>query len=222
MNITIASDKNSWMHDYLPHFIEQVRLHHHKVLLVHTVRDIPAGDVAFLLSFGQIVPAATLAQHKNNIVVHASELPKGRGWSPLTWQIVEGKNTIPLTLFEAAESVDSGKVYMRSAVHYNGTELIDELRRIMAEKILTMCYEFIERYPAILADAQVQEGEPTFYAKRNKETSRLDPDKTLREQFNLLRTVDNKRYPAFFDLHGHRYILTIEHDKQYVPHQENI
>ena len=34
--------------------------------------------------------------------------------------------------------------------------------------------------------------------------------RTLAEQFNLLRTVDNTRYPAFFDLQGHRYRLHIE------------
>ena len=40
--------------------------------------------------------------------------------------------------------------------------------------------------------------------------SRLDPDDTIAQQFNLLRVVDNERYPAFFELLGRRYILKIE------------
>ena len=35
--------------------------------------------------------------NKNNIVVHASDLPKGRGFSPMSWQILEGKNKIKLS-----------------------------------------------------------------------------------------------------------------------------
>jgi len=50
----------------------------------------------------------------------------------------------------------------------------------------------------------------SFYLRRRPEDSRLDPDKTIREQFNLLRVVDNEKYPAFFDLHGQRFLLKVE------------
>jgi methionyl-tRNA formyltransferase len=38
----------------------------------------------------------------------------------------------------------------------------------------------------------------------------LDPQKSLAEQFNILRVVDNDRYPAFFEWNGRRYNLKIE------------
>jgi methionyl-tRNA formyltransferase len=50
-------------------------------------------------------------------------------------------------------------------------------------------------------------------SKRTLEDSRLDPMKSIAEQFNLLRVVDNSRYPAFFDLDGFRYIVKIEKAK---------
>jgi sialic acid synthase SpsE len=34
-----------------------------------------------------------------------------------------------------------------------------------------------------------------------------DPSKTIAEQSDLLRVVDNERYPAFFDMRGKRYVL---------------
>ena len=37
-----------------------------------------------------------------------------------------------------------------------------------------------------------------------------DSNKSLKEQFNLLRIVDNINYPAFFELDRHKYILKIE------------
>ena len=49
----------------------------------------------------KIIEKEFLSKHKHNIAVHESSLPKGRGWAPLFWQILEGKNTMPIVLFEA-------------------------------------------------------------------------------------------------------------------------
>jgi len=38
----------------------------------------------------------------------------------LTWQILEGKNEIPITLSEPEESVDGGKIYIQDIMHFNG------------------------------------------------------------------------------------------------------
>ena len=35
-------------------------------------------------------------------------------------------------------------------------------------------------------------------------------NKTIKEQFNLLRIVNNQEYPAFFEIDGRKYKLTIE------------
>ena len=59
----------------------------------------------------------------NTLVVHESELPKGHGWAPMTWQILEGKKQIPVTLLEAQNAVDSGQVYLREYIELKGTEL---------------------------------------------------------------------------------------------------
>jgi hypothetical protein len=45
--------------------------------------------------------------------------------------------------------------------------------------------------------------------RRRQSDSRLDPDKTIAEQLNLLRVVDEERYPAYFDYRGHSYHMTI-------------
>jgi methionyl-tRNA formyltransferase len=51
---------------------------------------------------------------------------------------------------------------------------------------------------------------PTYYRRRTPEDSRLDPQRSIAEQFDLLRVVDPDRFPAFFDLCGHRYVVRIE------------
>ena len=61
---------------------------------------------------------------------------------------------------------------------------------------------------------QKQQGKGTYYRKRKTEDSALDIDKTIREQFNLLRVVDNNHYPAFFELNGQKYTLKIFSDEK--------
>ena len=93
-----------------------------------------------------------------------------------------------------------------------GHELADELRSRQAEVTLRLCREFVQGYPEIVRLGVEQVGDESFYLRRRSEDSRLDPHKSIAEQFNLLRVVDNERYPAYFDLKGHRYILKIERE----------
>jgi methionyl-tRNA formyltransferase len=57
--------------------------------------------------------------------------------------------------------------------------------------------------------AREQSGDESFYRRRKPEGSRMDPNRTLAEQFELLRVVDNERYPAFFEWRGSMYDLRI-------------
>ena len=58
--------------------------------------------------------------------------------------------------------------------------------------------------------ATAQLGESTYYKRRKPVDSELDISRPIRDQLNLLRVVDNERYPAFFYAHGQKYKLTIE------------
>ena len=48
------------------------------------------------------------------------------------------------------------------------------------------------------------------YPRRNPEDSKLDINKSIVEQFDLLRVVDKKRYPCFIEHRGHRYKINME------------
>jgi methionyl-tRNA formyltransferase len=210
MKITIVVDNpRSWFVPYAKQLEERLRPLG-KVRRVASSKDIdPENEVAFLLSCESKVPKDILARSRHNIVVHASELPKGKGMSPLTWQVLEGKSVIPITLFEAVEAFDAGPVYLRASIALQGNELLGEMQALLGAKIIDMCTQFMTNYPAITAEGKPQEGDPSFYRRRTPDDSRLDPSRTLGEQFNLLRVVDNERYPAFFEWRGRRFVLKI-------------
>ena len=58
---------------------------------------------------------------------------------------------------------------------------------------------------------QSKEVTATYRPKRTPEDSRLDLNKSINEQFNLLRVCDKNRFPAFFVIHGKKYKVIIEH-----------
>ncbi|MCS7029853.1 MAG: methionyl-tRNA formyltransferase [Bacteroidia bacterium] len=174
--------------------------------LIHNSQEVVEGDILFLLSCQNIFKDLHLNKH--NIVVHASDLPKGRGWSPLTWQILEGKNEIVVSLFEAVLQVDAGDIYLQDKLVFEGHELLPELQAKLGQTIVKLIKAFVEKYPNIQGKKQI--GKPTYYPKRTPKDSELDINKTINEQFNLLRVCDNEQYPAFFVKDGIKYILKIE------------
>ena len=170
-------------------------------------------DVVFILSYERIITQEYLSRHKHNIVVHGSDLPKGKGWSPIFWQILEGKNRIPIVLFEAIPDLDAGKIYFKDYINFEGHEINEEIRRAQSEKCIEMCLKFLDKYNYL--EPCSQEGESTFYKKRTPKDSEIDIRKTILDNFNLLRIVNNDQYPAFFYHSGHKYILKIyKEDKE--------
>jgi methionyl-tRNA formyltransferase len=208
--ITIVTDRNNWIHSYIPKWIESLKPFTRQVTWVHDVHDIRSGDMAFFLGCEQIVGREILDLNTHNLVVHASDLPQGKGWSPLTWKILDGENRVPVVLFEAAEKVDSGKIYLKHMMEFSGYELIGELREVLAETTCKLCSEFIARYPHIVNEAWEQEGESSYYPRRTPLDSKLQPERSISEQFPLLRVADNERYPCYFELGGETFILKIE------------
>ena len=184
LSIAIISDEKSWINSYLRNFKLDLLRSGHRLIHVHNAEELIGADVCFYLSFLRVVSIDVLGKFKNNLVVHESDLPHGKGWSPLTWQILEDKDEITTVLFEASDQVDNGQIYLKSVLKFDGSELVDELRDIQAAVTIQLCHEFINSYPDLLAGAVTQQGDSTFYARRSEIDSQLDPAKSLLEQFN--------------------------------------
>lgn len=207
-SIAFVSDADSWIRPQLSALAKLLRGSGDEVTMHDDPWAVPAGRIVFYLGCSRIVPPGVLARHHRNLVVHASDLPRGRGMSPLTWSILAGEKRIPVCLLEAVEEVDAGPVVYREWLEFEGHELVDELRAALGTASIGLCLRFLaESEPP---PGEPQSGEPTWLRRRHPGDSRLDPERSLAEQFELLRVVDNVHYPAFFDWRGHRYRLRID------------
>lgn len=199
---------NSWIHNKLSG-LDWLQEFKSKYEFVETFKleEASGFDVLFILGYTKILSNHFLSLNSLNLLVHESALPKGKGFSPVQWQVIDGINEIPVCLIEAVNPVDSGDIFAMTKIKLNGDELLPEIRRSQAIATKNLIVSFLKKYPAI--SKYPQAGESTFYRKRETEDDRLDPDKTIREQFNQLRVADNNLYPSYFEINGAKYVIYI-------------
>ena len=208
MTVTILIDNDSWFTPYGYQLQNEIRNIGYVCDIVFKHKDVKKGSVLFLLGCVRMFHHLKLNTH--NIVIHGSDLPQGKGWSPLSWQILEGKNSIPMTLFEATEELDAGKIYIKDSIELTGYELLNETQNMLGLKTIELAVKFMKNIDNI--EGIEQAGISTFYPKRTPVDSELDINKSIKDQFDLLRICSNDRYPAFFHINNRKYILKIYND----------
>ena len=208
MKITVlCSDEMHPIFPLLAKWAERQRTSH-EVDLLRRRDQLKGGDLLFLISCHEIIGQDFRKLFKASLVIHASNLPLGRGWSPHVWQILEGRSEITVSLIEAEDAVDSGPIWAQKTMHLEGHELADEINAILFRLELELMDYAVENFGNVVPRPQ-DTREAIYYRKRTPEDSKIDPEKSISEQFDLLRVADQERYPTFFEIRGHRYIIKL-------------
>lgn len=210
MNITVlCSDVAHPVNAYLNTWVKEVG-DSHNISIVRTRTELTSGDFLFLVSCSEIIKAVHRANYSHTLVLHASDLPKGRGWSPHVWEIIQGAEVITLSLLEAEDKFDTGRIWLKHLIPIKKTALWDEVNHLLFEAEIKLMSEVLVRYDQIKPYQQDTEIEPTCHSKRTPEDSRVDAESSIADQFNLIRMCDPDRYPAWFEMHGQKYKLALE------------
>ena len=203
----VCSDASHPVNSFLAEWQHSVRSEA-SVEIVRNVADAEEGDYLFLISCQEIVASSVASRFRHALVVHASDLPRGRGMSPHVWQILEGKDLVVVTLLNVAEPVDSGAIWSQISVHIPRNAVCAEINKLIFDAELRLMGWALRHCDAQQPRAQV--GEPTYYRRRTPADSEVDPSKPLAEVFDQLRVADPGRYPAFFRLRDRVYRIRIE------------
>ena len=76
---------------------------------------------------------------------------------------------------------------------------MEEWRALQTHATLELCLAWFDRHQEEMAAAQPQQGDASHYRRCREANSQLYRGRSLAEQINLLRMLDNKRYLAFFE-----------------------
>ena len=171
------------------------------------------GDILFLISCAVKINTSIRSRYAHVVVLHASDLPKGRGWSPHIWAVLNNEPRITVCSLVAEDAIDTGDIWAKTSFEVAPSDIYCDINHKLFEAELHLLEETIRliedgETPCLQSDAEV-----SYFRKRTPADSELDPDMTLRDLFNTIRVCDPRRYPAFFDMHGTRYCLEIKKDE---------
>jgi methionyl-tRNA formyltransferase len=182
----------------------------HRVELVQNKSNLSGGDLLFLVSCSEILTCEEREAYRFALVLHASDLPTGRGWSPHIWEIINGRTEITLTLLEATDQIDSGPIWKKVKIQVPKDALWNEINILLFEEEMRLINFAASEIDSIRPTPQNESITPVTYKRRCPEDSEINPAESIASQFDLIRVCDPDRFPAFFRLRGSKYKLTLE------------
>ncbi|RZJ01613.1 MAG: methionyl-tRNA formyltransferase [Brevundimonas sp.] len=156
----------------------------------------------FFPHWSWIVPAPVIEEYEC-VCFHMTDVPYGRGGSPLQNLIARGRRDTVLTALRMDESTDTGPVYFKVPLSLEGDA--EAIYRRAAELSLDLMERIIAEEP----EPTPQVGDPVLFTRRRPEESRLPTDGDAERLYDHIRMLDAAGYPhAFTDLDDWRLTFT--------------
>lgn len=126
------------------------------------------------------------------IIFHMTDVPFGRGGSPLQNLISRGIYETKLTALRCVKEVDAGPIYCKRplSLHGNAEEIYMRASAEIEEMIITIINE--QPIP------QPQQGSPVHFARRKPHESSISTLTNLRGIYDFIRMLDAEGYPPAF------------------------
>jgi methionyl-tRNA formyltransferase len=138
------------------------------------------------------------------VCFHETDVPYGRGGSPLQNLIERGHKDTVVTALRMVEDFDAGPVYAKRPLSLLG--LAEEIYVRSAAIVFEMIAEIAANEPTPVP----QIGEPTVFIRRKPEQSAIPQGaQTLAALFDHIRMLDAEQYPhAFLEYANFRFAFT--------------
>ncbi len=140
------------------------------------------------------------------IAFHMTDLPYGRGGSPLQNLIIRGATKTKITAFRVTEEMDAGPIYLKEDLSLKGSaqEILNRTDEIIEGMIDTIKRNYIKPTP--------QQSEPSTFKRRTPEQSDIRACTDAEEIYNHIRMLDGPGYPsAYLEILGKRFEFTDAH-----------
>jgi methionyl-tRNA formyltransferase len=148
-------------------------------------------DKIFIPHWSYIIPENIWSRF-DCVVFHMTDLPFGRGGSPLQNLILIGKTDTKISALRVDNGIDTGDIYLKKDLSLSGTarEILERSSPI----ILEMIQEIIDNKSV----PSKQEGTLVHFKRRKPEDSSFDNIEEISVIYDYIRMLDCEGYPNAF------------------------
>lgn len=157
----------------------------------------------FFPHWSWIVPDEILSKFEC-ICFHMTDVPYGRGGSPLQNLIARGHTQTKLTALRMTAKLDAGPVYGKLSLSLSGRA------EDIYKRAASLCYVHIKNLIKDEPNAEPQIGDSVYFPRRKPEESLLPVDADDTKLYNHIRMLDAPSYPKAFIKYG-KYQLEFSH-----------
>jgi len=145
-------------------------------------------DKVFIPHWSYIIPESIWGNFEC-IVFHMTDLPYGRGGSPLQNLIVRGHKETKISALRVEKGLDTGDIYLKKPLSLYGSA--EEIYMRASGIIETMIEEIIQNNPK----PKKQTGEPVEFKRRKAAESDISGLNELDTIYDYIRMLDAEGYP---------------------------
>ena len=148
-------------------------------------------DFIFIPHWSYIIPKKIYEKYAC-IVFHMTDLPFGRGGSPLQNLIVREIHETKISAVKVNQGIDCGDIYMKSRLDLNGpaSEIFKRASLIIQKMIISILQKNLQPSP--------QKGKVTEFKRRKPHESNIEKLETLSKVYDYIRMLDADGYPKAY------------------------
>jgi methionyl-tRNA formyltransferase len=145
--------------------------------------------IILLISYPPLINRTEL-EIANFINIHGALVPKYRGMHGGTWAIINGERLHGFSVHEVDNGIDDGPVYYQAAVEIEINENVNEIRKKIHQKFITVFEDVIMQiYNGELKPVQQNENEAIYVCKRRESDGIINWSESAFEVHNLIRAL---------------------------------
>ncbi|MFA5317873.1 MAG: formyltransferase family protein [Patescibacteria group bacterium] len=194
MNYVIASIK-SWNEDNYKIFFDKSK----NFYLITNKKDLTFAKLKkinpkyiFIPHWSWIIPESIWSNF-NCVVFHMTDLPYGRGGTPLQNLILRGHKTTKISAIKVNRGIDTGNIYLKESLSLNGSaeEIYQRASKIIFNKMIP---KIIKNNPI----PKKQCGKIVKFNRRKPGQSEISSGMNLKKVYDQIRMLDAEDYPRAY------------------------
>jgi len=130
------------------------------------------------------------------VCFHITDLPYGRGGSPLQNLIIRGHKNTNISALQMTQEVDAGNIYKKVGLDLSGSA--QDIFERASKKITKLIDFIIEKNPIPTA----QKGDIVLFERRSQTQSKIPKNIRIDEMYDYIRMMDADTYPKAYICYG--------------------